>query len=110
MEPIQLQAQPAYQFQESQSGRKTSSASAAAHGIEYAATASIGYPNDYIAKVRKAIEVEGKLRNLITESSSERRSPGDLDKKTDGFMVQRPKHFTIDNVVEFSATAGFGGK
>ncbi|UCH37610.1 MAG: pyruvate ferredoxin oxidoreductase [Candidatus Bathyarchaeota archaeon] len=31
----------------------------AAHGIDYAATASIGYPNDYIAKVRKAIEVEG---------------------------------------------------
>ena len=31
----------------------------AAHGIEYAATASVGYPNDYIAKVRKAIEVEG---------------------------------------------------
>ncbi|MFH0749029.1 MAG: thiamine pyrophosphate-dependent enzyme [Candidatus Bathyarchaeota archaeon] len=31
----------------------------AAHGIEYAATASIGFPNDYIAKVRKAIEVEG---------------------------------------------------
>lgn len=30
-----------------------------AHGIEYAATASIGYPNDYIAKVRKAIEVDG---------------------------------------------------
>ncbi len=30
-----------------------------AHGIEYAATASTGYPNDYIAKVRKAIEVDG---------------------------------------------------
>ena len=30
-----------------------------AHGIEYAATASIGYPNDYITKVRKAIEVDG---------------------------------------------------
>jgi len=31
----------------------------AAHGIEYAATASVGFPNDYITKVRKAIEVEG---------------------------------------------------
>ncbi len=30
-----------------------------AHGIEYAATASVGYPNDYIAKVQKAIEVNG---------------------------------------------------
>lgn len=30
-----------------------------AHGIEYAATASIGFPNDYIAKMRKAIEVDG---------------------------------------------------
>jgi len=30
-----------------------------AHGIPYAATASIAYPGDYIAKVRKAIEVEG---------------------------------------------------
>jgi pyruvate ferredoxin oxidoreductase beta subunit len=32
---------------------------AVAHGIPYAATASIAYPGDYIAKVRKAIEVEG---------------------------------------------------
>ena len=31
----------------------------AAHHIEYAATASIGFPNDYITKVRKAIEVNG---------------------------------------------------
>jgi len=31
----------------------------AAHGIEYAATACISYWNDYITKVRKAIEVEG---------------------------------------------------
>jgi len=30
-----------------------------AHRIDYAATASVGYPNDYIMKVRKAIEVEG---------------------------------------------------
>lgn len=30
-----------------------------AHGIEYAATASIGYPDDYIVKVRRAIEIEG---------------------------------------------------
>lgn len=30
-----------------------------AHGIEYAATASIAYWNDYITKVRKAIEVDG---------------------------------------------------
>ncbi|MEM4461815.1 MAG: thiamine pyrophosphate-dependent enzyme, partial [Candidatus Bathyarchaeia archaeon] len=32
---------------------------AVAHGIPYAATASIAYPGDYIAKVRKAIEVDG---------------------------------------------------
>jgi hypothetical protein len=59
----------------------------------------------YHLKVKEdvvAIEVEGKLRNLVSESSSERRSPGDLDKKTDGFMVQRPKHFTIDKVVELA--------
>jgi len=31
----------------------------AAHGIEYAATACISYWNDYITKVRKAIEVDG---------------------------------------------------
>lgn len=31
----------------------------AAHGIEYVATASISYWNDYITKVRKAIEVDG---------------------------------------------------
>ena len=31
----------------------------AAHGIEYAASASIGFPNDYIAKVRKALDVDG---------------------------------------------------
>ncbi|MDQ1278888.1 MAG: pyruvate ferredoxin oxidoreductase beta subunit [Thermoproteota archaeon] len=30
-----------------------------AHNIKYAATASIGFPNDYITKVRKGIEVEG---------------------------------------------------
>jgi len=30
-----------------------------AHGIDYAATASIAYWNDYITKVRKAIEVDG---------------------------------------------------
>lgn len=30
-----------------------------AHNIEYAATASIGFPNDYITKVRRALEVEG---------------------------------------------------
>jgi pyruvate ferredoxin oxidoreductase beta subunit len=30
-----------------------------AHQIEYAATASIGFPNDYITKVRKALEVNG---------------------------------------------------
>jgi len=32
---------------------------AAAHNIEYAATATVGFPNDYITKVRKALEVEG---------------------------------------------------
>ena len=32
---------------------------AAAHHIEYAATATVGFPNDYITKVRKALEVEG---------------------------------------------------
>jgi len=31
----------------------------AAHGIEYAATACITYWNDYITKIRKAIEVDG---------------------------------------------------
>jgi len=31
----------------------------AAHGIEYCATASPAYWNDYITKVRKALEVEG---------------------------------------------------
>jgi pyruvate ferredoxin oxidoreductase beta subunit len=31
----------------------------AAHGIEYIATATIAYWNDYITKVRKAIEVDG---------------------------------------------------
>jgi len=31
----------------------------AAHGIEYVATATIAYWNDYITKMRKAIEVEG---------------------------------------------------
>lgn len=30
-----------------------------AHGIDYAATACVGYPNDYIAKVHKAIEIDG---------------------------------------------------
>jgi pyruvate ferredoxin oxidoreductase beta subunit len=30
-----------------------------AHGIEFAATASIAYWNDYISKVKKAIEVDG---------------------------------------------------
>ncbi|WP_455364076.1 thiamine pyrophosphate-dependent enzyme, partial [[Eubacterium] cellulosolvens] len=30
-----------------------------AHGIQYVATATIGYWNDYITKLRKAIEVEG---------------------------------------------------
>ncbi|MEM2123498.1 MAG: thiamine pyrophosphate-dependent enzyme [Candidatus Bathyarchaeia archaeon] len=30
-----------------------------AHGIDYAATASIAYWNDYLTKVRKAIEVDG---------------------------------------------------
>jgi hypothetical protein len=59
----------------------------------------------YHLKVKEdvvAIEVEGILRNLVTESSNERQSLGDLDKKTDGFMVQRPKHFTIDKVVELA--------
>jgi hypothetical protein len=59
----------------------------------------------YHLKVKEdvvAIEVEGKLRNLVTESSNERQSLGDLDKKTDGFMVQRSKHFTIDKVVELA--------
>jgi pyruvate ferredoxin oxidoreductase beta subunit len=31
----------------------------AAHGIPYAATASIGYPHDYLRKVRKAAAVDG---------------------------------------------------
>jgi pyruvate ferredoxin oxidoreductase beta subunit len=31
----------------------------AAHGLPYAATASVGYPHDYLAKVRKAAKVDG---------------------------------------------------
>jgi pyruvate ferredoxin oxidoreductase beta subunit len=30
-----------------------------AHHIDYAATATVGFPNDYITKVRKGLEVEG---------------------------------------------------
>jgi len=39
--------------------KKNLTAICAAHDIEYVATASIGFPGDYIDKVRKAIEVEG---------------------------------------------------
>ena len=39
--------------------KKNFAAICAAHDIEYVATASIGFPGDYIDKVRKAIEVEG---------------------------------------------------
>ena len=31
----------------------------AAHGIPYAATASVGYPEDYLAKVEKAMNTDG---------------------------------------------------
>lgn len=40
-------------------GKKDLIAIAVAHNIEYAATATVGFPNDYITKVRKALEVEG---------------------------------------------------
>lgn len=33
----------------------------AAHNIPYAATASIGYPQDYLSKVQKAMEIEGPV-------------------------------------------------
>ncbi len=39
--------------------KKNFAAICAAHDIEYVATASIGFPGDYIDKVRRAIEVEG---------------------------------------------------
>ena len=31
----------------------------AAHGIPYAATASLGYPEDFMAKVEKAMNTDG---------------------------------------------------
>jgi pyruvate ferredoxin oxidoreductase beta subunit len=39
--------------------KKDFAAICAAHGIEYVATASVAYWNDYMTKVRKAIEVDG---------------------------------------------------
>ncbi len=39
--------------------KKDLAAICAAHGIEYVATASVAYWNDYMTKVRKAIEVDG---------------------------------------------------
>ena len=43
----------------SQSSKKRMFEIVAAHGIPYAATASVGYPEDYLAKVEKAKNTEG---------------------------------------------------
>lgn len=42
-----------------QSGKKNMFEIVAAHGIQYAATASVGYINDYIDKIQKAMEIKG---------------------------------------------------
>jgi len=42
-----------------QERKKNLAAICAAHDIEYVATASIGFPGDYIDKMKRAIEVEG---------------------------------------------------
>lgn len=50
-----------------------------------------------------AIEVEGKLRNLVTESSSSKVvSDVGLTEKVGPMMARRPKHFTIGDVVELA--------
>lgn len=43
----------------SQSSKKRMFEIVAAHGIPYAATASLGYPEDYLAKVEKAMNTDG---------------------------------------------------
>lgn len=43
----------------SQSSKKRVFEIVAAHGIPYAATASLGYPEDYLAKVEKAMNTDG---------------------------------------------------
>jgi hypothetical protein len=51
-----------------------------------------------------AIEVEGKLRSLVTESSSNinQTAGTKVDEKTGVFTTQKPKFFTIDSVVELA--------
>jgi hypothetical protein len=50
-----------------------------------------------------AIEVEGKLRSLVTESPSNKVvSDVGLTEKVGPTMAKRPKHFTIDDVVELA--------
>lgn len=46
-------------FHGNQSSKKRMFEIVAAHGIPYAATASVGYPEDYLAKVEKAKQCEG---------------------------------------------------
>ena len=46
-------------FHGSQSSKKRMFEIVAAHGIPYAATASLGYPEDYMAKVEKAMNTDG---------------------------------------------------
>jgi hypothetical protein len=57
-----------------------------------------------------AIEVEGKLRSLVTESSSNNNQNlgTSVDEKTGVFTPQRPKYFTIDNVVELAYQSRMG--
>jgi len=52
-----------------------------------------------------AIEVEGKLRNLVAESASPSKNQTlekGLDPKTSVLVPQRPKYFAIDDVVELA--------
>ena len=46
-------------FHGSQSSKKRMFEIVAAHGIPYAATASLGYPEDFMAKVEKAMNTDG---------------------------------------------------
>ncbi len=46
-------------FHGSQSSKKRMFEIVAAHGIPYAATASVGYPEDFLAKVEKAMNTDG---------------------------------------------------
>jgi hypothetical protein len=51
-----------------------------------------------------AMEVEGKLRNLVVEaSSSQNQTLGTgLDEKTSELLAQKPKYFAIDDVMELA--------